>query len=352
MQEEREQGDRARARQVRMIDVANSLGLSRATVSLVMRNSPLVSAATRSAVLAEAERLGYIYNQAAANLRTQRNDLVGLVMPDVMNPFVGEVSLGVQEVLGEVGFFVMIANTVDRVDLQRQILQSLVGHRAAGVVTIPALTATADDFSGIRRSGLPTVLLLRHIDGVDLPFVGTDEEAIGRLGAEHLISVHGCRRVAYFGGDPLASPRVGRMETFRQAVAEAEVEAGEGAGVEWDAVWSEPLEATADAAYRRASELLAAGPPPDGVLCHSDNVAYGLVKALRTHDAPPCAVLGIDDLHQSAMWNPPISSIATDPVELGRVCGRVLLDEMGMPVKGRRTPPAPEIHARASCGCH
>ncbi|MGP3931180.1 LacI family DNA-binding transcriptional regulator [Nonomuraea sp. KM88] len=346
MQDDLEQGDRARGRRVRMIDVANSLGLSRATVSLVMRNSPLVSAATRSAVLAEAERLGYIYNQAAANLRTQRNDLVGLVMPDVMNPFVAEVSLGVQEVLGEVGFFVTIANTVDRLDLQRQILQSLVGHRAAGVVTIPALTSAADHFAGIRRSGLPTVLLLRHIDGVDLPFVGTDEVAIGRLGAEHLIAVHGCRRVAYFGGDPLASPRVGRMRAFREAVA--------GAGAGWDAAWSEPLEATADAARRRAADLLAAGPPPDGVLCHSDNVAYGLAKALRlgTPDATPCAVLGIDDLHQSAMWNPSISSIATDPVELGRVCGRVLLAEMGMPVEGGRTPPPPEIHARASCGCH
>ncbi|GAA4958924.1 LacI family transcriptional regulator [Nonomuraea thailandensis] len=341
-------GERERpgARRVRMIDVADSLGLSRATVSLVMRNSPLVSAATRQAVLAEAERLGYIYNQAAANLRTQRNDLVGLVMPDVINPFVGEVSLGVQEVLGEVGFFVMIANMVDDLDLQEQILRSLVEHRAAGVVTIPALTSKAEHLAGIRRSGLPTVLLLRHIEGVDLPFVGTDEAAIGRLGAEHLLGVHGCRRVAYFGGDTLASPRVGRMDSFRRAVAEA------GAG--WDEVWSQPLEPSAEAACRRAVELLAAGPAPDGVLCHSDNVAYGLARALRLgeRDAVPCAVLGIDDLRQSAMWNPPISSIATDPVELGRVCGRVLLAEMGLPVEGSPVPPAPEVHARASCGCH
>lgn len=331
------------ARRVRMIDVADSLGVSRATVSLVMRNSPLVSEKTRTAVLSEADRLGYIYNQAAANLRTQRNDLVGLVMPDVMNPFVGEVSLGVQEVLGEVGFFVMIANTVDRLDLQRQILQSLVGHRAAGVVSIPALTTTAEHFSGMRSSGLPTVMLLRRIANLDLPFVGTDEPAIGRLGADHLIGVHGCRRVAYFGGDPLASPRIGRMRAFRRAAVKA--------GVDWDKRWSEPVVATADAAYRRAAELLTTGPPPAGVLCHSDNVAYGMVRALDDHGSPPCAVLGIDDLHQSAMWNPSISSIATDPVGLGRVCGRVLLREMGLPVTGSRKPPVPEVHPRASCGC-
>ncbi|GAB3758486.1 LacI family DNA-binding transcriptional regulator [Microlunatus parietis] len=335
---------RSGGRRVRMIDVADSLGVSRATVSLVMRNSPLVSATTRTAVLAEAERLGYVYNQAAANLRTQRNDLVGLVMPDVMNPFVGEVSLGVQEVLGEVGFFVMIANTVDRLELQEQILRSLVEHRAAGVVTIPAITSGPEHFAVIRRSDLPTVTLLRDIEGVGLPFVGTDEAAIGRLGARHLIEVHGCRRVAYFGGDPLASPRVGRLRAFRRASSKAHVD--------WDAVWSEPVEASADAAYRRAGELLAAGVrPPDGVLCHSDNVAYGLVRALGDHGSPEVSVLGIDDLHQSAMWNPPISSIATDPVGLGRVCARVLLDEMGLPAKGSRRPPAPKVHARVSCGC-
>lgn len=341
-------GERTGPRGVRMIDVATSLGISRATVSLVMRNSPLVSEKTRVAVLAEAERLGYVYNQAAANLRTQRNDLVGLVMPDVINPFVAEVSLGVQEVLGEVGFFVMIANTVDRLELQAQILRSLVEHRAAGVVTIPALTSTADAFVALRRSGLPTVTLLRDIDGVDLPFVGTDEAAIGRLGAEHLIGVHGCRRVAYFGGDQLASPRIGRLRAFRRAAAKT--------GADWDEEWSEPVEATADAAYERATRLLAAGTrPPAGVLCHSDNMAYGLVRALGDHrldgDHERVSVLGIDDLHQSAMWNPSISSIATDPVGLGRVCGRVLLAEMGLPVAGSRRPTAPEVHARASCGC-
>src|SRR5262245_43312224 len=99
-----------------MVDVAASLGLSRATVSLVMRGSPLVADATRELVLSEATRLGYLYNQAAANLRTQRNNVVGLVMPDIVNPFVGEVSLGVQEVLSGLDYFVAIANTMERVE--------------------------------------------------------------------------------------------------------------------------------------------------------------------------------------------------------------------------------------------
>lgn len=332
-------------RRVRMLDVANSLGVSRATVSLVMRRSPLVSEATRAAVLAEADRLGYVKNQAAANLRSQRNDLVGLVMPDVINPFVAEVSLGVQEILGEFGYFPMIANTTDRLDLQRRILRSLLEQRAAGLVTIPVLTSTASELDWLDRGDLPAVMLLRQIDGLNWPFVGTDEEAIGRMGVAHLVERHQCRRVAYFGGDQLASPRVGRLASFVRAADEA--------GVEVDEAWSEALEATAVAAYRVATERMRAGPPPDGVLCHSDNVAYGLLTALREAGFGPdeCAVVGIDDLHQSAMWNPAVSSIAVDPVGLGRVCGRLLLTEMGVLVEGPLEPSAPELHARVSCGC-
>jgi len=111
-------------RRIRMLDVADSLGVSRATVSLVMRDSPLVAVTTKAAVLHEADRLGYVYNRGAANLRTQRSDVIGLVMPDIVNPFVGEVSLGSQDVLDEYGFFVIIANTRDRLDAQRHIVRS------------------------------------------------------------------------------------------------------------------------------------------------------------------------------------------------------------------------------------
>lgn len=107
------------SRRVRMLDIAQAAGLSRATVSQVMRDSPLISPATRDAVLREADRLGYVYHRGAANLRTLRSDVVALVMPDIVNPFVGEVTLGAQEVLAEHGFFVVIANTQERADAQR-----------------------------------------------------------------------------------------------------------------------------------------------------------------------------------------------------------------------------------------
>ncbi|MFI5697458.1 LacI family DNA-binding transcriptional regulator [Kribbella sp. NPDC051586] len=332
-------------RRVRMLDVANSLGVSRATVSLVMRGSPLVSTATRDSVLAEADRLGYVYNQAAASLRTQRNDVVGLVMPDIVNPWVAEVSLGAQEVLTELGYFAAVVNTAEGVDTQHWVFRSLVQQRVAGVIIIPVLHTTPADVAEMARSQVPFVVLTRAFPDSGVPFVGTDDALIGQLGAEHLVTTHGCRGVAYFGGNILASPRIAREQGFRATAT--------GAGATCDEAWSEPFDAGIVDAYRRASALLDQGPPPRGVLCHSDQVAYGLLKALQLRGFTPrdCAVVGIDDLLQSQLWTPSVSSIAVQPMEIGRVCARVLLSEIGIPTEGPVTPPPPVLHARTSCGC-
>ncbi|GAA1586903.1 MULTISPECIES: LacI family DNA-binding transcriptional regulator [Kribbella] len=332
-------------RRVRMLDVANSLGVSRATVSLVMRGSPLVSTATRESVLAEADRLGYVYNQAAASLRTQRNDVVGLVMPDIVNPLVAEVSLGAQEVLTGLGYFAAIVNTSESVETQQRLFRTLVQQRVAGVIIIPALRTGADDVAEMSRSQLPFVVLTRAFPDSGVPFVGTDDLMIGRIGVEHLTGTHGCREIAYFGGNLLATPRVARERSFREAAAAA--------GAVCDETWSAPFDAGIVDAYQAATRLLDHGPPPRGILCHSDQVAYGLLKALQLKGYTPedCSVVGIDDLLQSQLWTPSVSSIAVQPTEIGRVCARVLLAEIGTPTDGPLAPPQPVLHPRTSCGC-
>lgn len=331
-------------RPVRMLDVARSLGVSRATVSLVMRDSPLVATATKDAVLAEADRLDYVYHRGAANLRTHRSDVVGMVMPDVVNPFVGEVSLGAQEVLDEHGFFVVIANTQDRLDAQRHMMRSLVEQRVAGLLTIPVLGTDDDQVAELLRARLPVVLLTRDLPGSGLPFVGPDDDAVGTLGARHLTNDHGCRRVAYFGGNTAAGPRIVRERAFRlEAEQRAEVV---------DA-WNLTFDAWMTEANDIASALLETGPPPDGVLCHSDEVAYGVLRALHDHGIAPetCRVIGIDDLRHAATWIPSLSSIAVDPFELGRISARTLLQRLGSSDIDPGSPSAPRLVPRESCGC-
>ena len=332
------------ARPVRMLDVAESLGLSRATVSLVMRDSPLVAPATKDAVLRQAERLGYVYHRGAASLRTQSSDVVGLVMPDVINPFVSEVSVGAQDVLAEHGFFVVIANTKDRLESQRQVIRTMIEQRVAGVITIPVLDTDGSHAPELTQASVPIVLLTRDLPETGLPFVGPDDRAIGRIGARHLVDDHGCRTVAYFNGNTIAAPRIIRERSFRRAI---------GKSAEIIPEWNTPGAASLHSAYLKATELLDQVPPPEGLLCHSDAVAYGVLRALYEHGIGPdeCRVLGIDNHGYAADRIPSLSTVAVYPGELGRVSARTLLHRLGHQEVKPGKAPRPELIRRESCGC-
>src|SRR5207248_3413991 len=105
-----EQRGGAHGERVTLVDVAEHAHVSRATASLVLRASPLVAPQTRQRVLASMEQLGYVYHRAAASLRTQRSHTVGLVVPDITNPFFAELTVGIEARLDEANHVVMLAN--------------------------------------------------------------------------------------------------------------------------------------------------------------------------------------------------------------------------------------------------
>src|SRR5579871_3729706 len=100
-----------REERVTLVDVARHSGVSRATASLVLRGSPLVAAETRERVQASMRALGYVYHRAAATLRTQRSHLIGLVIPDITNPFYAELTMGIEARLDDAQQVVVLANT-------------------------------------------------------------------------------------------------------------------------------------------------------------------------------------------------------------------------------------------------
>ena len=105
------QDPRQAARRVTVTDVARAAGVSRSTVSLVLRNSPLVKRETRRRVEEAIDRLGYVYNRNAANLRRRTSDMVAMVINDLTNPFFAELAVGLEEALQAAGYVSLMANT-------------------------------------------------------------------------------------------------------------------------------------------------------------------------------------------------------------------------------------------------
>src|SRR4051794_35490485 len=124
--------------QTTLADVAQHAGVSRATVSLVLRDSPLVAHSTRERVQAAVEELGYVYNRGAANLRAARTKAVGLLVPNLGNPFFAEMTAGVDEALDAAGYVAFLANTGESLERQDRFLKRMREQKVDGVVLCPA----------------------------------------------------------------------------------------------------------------------------------------------------------------------------------------------------------------------
>ncbi len=327
-----------------MLDIAAAAGVSRSTVSNVMRDLPSVAPEVRARVVREAERLGYLYNRGAATLRMQQSHLIGLVIPDLANPFIAEALRGAEDALVPHGYLVVSARTNDEVDRQTQILRNLAEHRVDGVMLLPAVKTDGAAISKALNA-LPTVFLNRDVPGCGVEYVGPDEASIGRLGAAHLVGVHQCETVAYFGGPELASPRAIRREQF--------IDVATAAGATVVEEWSVPCEPTPNAAYVAAQRLMKASTLPTGIHCHSDEIAYGVLRALRENFVPisRCRILGTDNVPNSAFASPSLTTISVDAFAIGRVAAERMLRQLGEAPDSRMMVPPARLVERESCGC-
>lgn len=329
------------ARSVTLIDVAERAGVSRATASLVLRGEGRVSTATRGRVMAAMADLGYVYNRGAAALRTRENNVVGVLVTTVTNPFAAEVIVGLEECLGDLGYVCLIANTLNDTGRQDQLITFLQETRVSGIVLIPAFGTDPAVVDAVRARGLPLLFLIRRIGETDNLYFGTDDVTGGRLAADHLIW-HGCTSLAYLGGREEARPD--RTRGVRESAADH--------GLDQAALTFIASATSPRGGFAAARELLRSGAPIDGIICHSDAVALGAYRAL--HDAGKAAtvrVVSFDGVEYAELIEPPLTTLSVDPRELGRRAARALYDMLDGTKGEPTTLLVPELVVRRSCGC-
>ncbi|MDZ8201690.1 LacI family DNA-binding transcriptional regulator [Microbacterium sp. SSW1-59] len=329
-------------RAVTMQTIADSLGVSRSTVSLALREAPVIAEATRQAVREEADRLGFVPNRSAARLRTHQRRLVGLVVPDFANPLVAATAAGLQRVVGEQERVLLVSSTFEDSVIQRRVLRSLIEEQVGGVIIASVIGTTAAELAGLAKAQIPTVLLNRTVEGSSAPVVERSAADIVDLAFDHLYVEHNARRIAYFGGFIDASPRRDRLEHFASRVAAA--------GLPSFPAWASPPSTSTGEARDTFMALVAErGMEIDAVICHSDTVAMGVLRALANMGIH-IPVVGIDDLDFAADMTPSLTTVRTDARGLGELAGRTLLTLMGSTFEPTLEP-ALELIVRESCGC-
>ncbi|QAY61683.1 LacI family transcriptional regulator [Microbacterium protaetiae] len=285
-------------------DVAEAAGVSVGTVSNVLNAPDKVSEATAQRVHAAIERLGFVRNDAARQLRAGRSRAIGMVVLDLRNPFFTDVARGAEDRAAERGLSVFLANSDERAEREQSALELFEQQRVSGVLVTPI----AEDLPVLRRMrdrGTPVVLVDRESQQSHFPSVAVDDVEGGRMAAEHLLAI-GRRKLGLVGGPTTLRQVTDRLDGAQQAVA---------------AVADATLEFIGTAALtvdegRAAGRRIAQRAPaqrPDAIFAANDLVALGLLQgfvmagAVRVPD--DIALIGYDDIDFAAAAVVPLSSV-------------------------------------------
>lgn len=329
---------------VTLNDVAAACGVSRATVSLVLRDSPRVSMPTKARVRDAMRELGYVYDRRAANLRARRSMTVGLVATNVANPFFAELTMAIERTMHKQGYTLLLGYSHDDQERQEKLLEVMVEHRVDGLLLVPSYRTTAEMLAqSLTASGTPHVLVTRHVRRHPADYAGVDNLRAAELVGEHLVE-QGFRRVAFLGGPVRSTARVERERGLRAAL--------KGSGIEFDPNHSIATDAQRDGGVLAVERLLEAGPLPEAVVCYNDTVAGGVMGALRGAGVQPgrdVAVASFDDVPDSAVQQPSLTSVATYPDRTGADAAELLLRRIEDPTLPPRTVLlTPQLHVRES----
>lgn len=329
-------------RRVTLADVAADAGVSKATVSMVLNDRPLVAEKTRIRVRESLERTGYVYNSAAASLRKGQTFAVGTIVTTLTNPYFAEFTESFQAELDDRGLDVLLGVSGDDAVRQRRLLRSMAGRRVDGIVMVPAQHTPAQDVIAIET---PMLMLARHVPGLNVDYVGGDNTRGIHDATQHLLETHHCTRLAFFGGN-VGSSRHERSSGFAAALSEH--------GIAVPDEWL-PYCASDRRMARELARSVLATHDLDGIVCYNDVIAFGVMDAaaeLGIRVGVDLRVTGFDDVDDAAFFTPPLTSVAVPASEAGQQAAHILLSRIG----GSHSEPRDHIlpttlKPRASCGC-
>jgi LacI family transcriptional regulator len=298
-------------------DVAERAGVSRQTVSRAINDKGEISPETRERVLAVARELGYWPNTLARGLRTRHTQTIGLVVPDIANPFFAEVARGASEVAHGEGYSVLLSNTDEQPERELQALRTLASHQVDGLLLVSS-RLDDDALAEAAQRWRPTVLVnrrCRHATGVASVIV---DDAAAAMEAVRYLVAQGRRSVTFLSGTEGSRSAALRREGFARAAQEAGL-------ADARAILCAP---TFEGGLGAALEALRGEPGPAALLGYNDLVALGALEACRRlglRVPEQVAVMGWDDLLFTAYVWPALTTMRQPKAELGARAMRLLL---------------------------
>lgn len=298
-------------RQVTIEDVAQAAGVSRQTVSRAINNKGEISPTTKKRVMAAVRDLGYQPNRLAQGMVTRRTRTVGLVFPDILNPFFPEVARGVQDVARDHDYNVFLCNTDDDPEIEKKILYSLIAQGVDGIIDL-GCALTGDDLLQFADKYRPIVMTNRFINHPNVNLLIVDNSHGAGLAARHFIEENHVAVGMITNERHDSFSQVRRVQGFRNTLAEY--------GLPHDEGIMQVAKPTIAGGYEATKQLLDRQPHFTGIFAYNDLMALGAIRAchdLGLRIPEDVAIVGFDDIHLASIASPSLTSVRVDKYAIG-----------------------------------
>lgn len=319
-----------------LVDVARAAGVSTATAGRALGGYGPVSEAARSKVAAAAEALGYTTNSLARSMITGHTHIIGVVVPDVANPFFATALRGISDVVNPAGFEVQLANTGRDPASEKRALHVMSQQRVDGAIVAPAHPDRGAHIQQLVRTGLPVVLLDRQARGVtNGDSVAIENELAAQQAVEHLLDLGHQRIAIVTEADGTATP--GMPQTRRKTLLPSAqrllgyLAALEAAGLPSHAAWVATATYDRTSAHAATTKLLKLEEPPTAVLCTDNVLASGALRAIQDEGLripDDISLIGFDDEPWTTLVRPELTVVEQPTYHLGVEAGQQLLARM------------------------
>ena len=316
------------------------------TVSRVINGREGVDLETQRKVEAAIEALDYVPNRMARGLLSQKTATIGLIVPDVANPFFAPVVRGAETTARKAGYRLLLCNSEGDLRLEREYIEDLMSHRVEGLLLAPANDHTRHSVFPLLRHDFPLVLVDRSLPDLDCDLVVIDNTAGARSLVDHLVAI-GHRDIAHLSDADDTSTGRERLKGYQEALAAAGIPYRE------DHVFRTTVDQLGG--YRATQQVLALDPLPTAIFAVNNMTAIGAMKALRERGLSvprDIALVCFDDVEHLAVLSPFLTVIDKPAETLGGLGAQLLLERIAgkSGPRSRRILLQSDLVVRISCG--
>jgi len=307
---------------ITIIDIAKILGLSKSTISRALKNHPDISQKTKDAVKSVAESLKYIPNTVASSFRNKKSKIIGLIVPQISYFFFPSVVRGIEEVVHDLGYTLLILQSNESYEREVENLKILIANNVEGILASVSLkTKNFDHFQHIIDIELPIVFFDRVVKDMDADVVLVDDVTGSYKAVNQLLNA-GRKRVAICIGNLNLLISQNRLQGYKTALVQSGIPVDEELILSCD---------TPEETEMETLRLLNMKNPPDSIFAISDLTMTGVMKAIFSKNLKvptDISVIGFCEEPFRSMYNPPLSAIEPMGFEIGKKAAELLFERV------------------------